>query len=258
VSADESAARNLPPPPPPPMPASWSRRRAMASAPRAYNLLVIGGGSGGIAAARRAAQAGARVALIERTPRLGGTCVNVGCVPKKVMWHAASVAEALHMAPEYGFTGIPAAPSAGHGGDGAPAPWGFDLAALKAARDAYVRRLNDVYAGNMASNGVQVVHGTARIADAHTVEVTSAEVADAASTATATATSTLTADHILLATGSRPRPPPALPGSPAWFKPLTSDDFWGMTAVPRAIAIVGGGYIAGEGQGGGGGAKGHR
>src|SRR5580658_4317346 len=93
-----------------------------------FDLLVIGGGSGGLAGAQRAAEYGARVALIE-SGRLGGTCVNVGCVPKKIMWNAAEVGGALHDAPDYGFR----VEVSGH-----------DWASLKSRRDAYVHRLNGV------------------------------------------------------------------------------------------------------------------
>src|SRR5271170_6463019 len=97
-----------------------------------YELIVIGAGSGGLAAAQRAAEYGARVALIE-SGRLGGTCVNVGCVPKKVMWNASDLAGALHDAPEYGFS----LSVAGH-----------DWPLLKRKRDAYIQRLNGIYATN--------------------------------------------------------------------------------------------------------------
>ena len=94
-----------------------------------YDFLVIGGGSGGIAAARRAAEHGARTALIE-AHRLGGTCVNVGCVPKKVMWNTAHVAEVIRQAPDYGFS---------------VANDNFDWPTIKEARDGYVHRLNGIY-----------------------------------------------------------------------------------------------------------------
>ncbi|NDG44952.1 MAG: FAD-dependent oxidoreductase, partial [Gammaproteobacteria bacterium] len=93
-----------------------------------FDLLVIGGGSGGIAGARRAAQYGAKVALVE-SGRLGGTCVNVGCVPKKIMWNAAHFADALAIADDYGFA-LP--------------PVDFNWASVKASRDAYVERLNGI------------------------------------------------------------------------------------------------------------------
>src|ERR1700756_5131956 len=99
-----------------------------------YDLIVIGGGSGGLAAAQRAAEYGARVALVE-SGRLGGTCVNVGCVPKKISWYAAEIGGALHAAPDYGFR----VEVAGH-----------DFGVLKERRDAYLLRLNEIYAANLA------------------------------------------------------------------------------------------------------------
>src|SRR6185503_17599293 len=98
-----------------------------------FDLIVIGGGSGGIAMANRAASYGARVVLVERG-RLGGTCVNVGCVPKKIMWNAAAIAEALHDAAGYGFE---------------VSVTGLDWARLKRGRDAYVARLNGLYGENL-------------------------------------------------------------------------------------------------------------
>src|SRR3984885_16184383 len=99
-----------------------------------FDLVVIGGGSGGLAAAQRAAEYGARVVLAEPGP-LGGTCVNVGCVPKKVMWNAAELGGALHDAVDYGFN-VSSAPG--------------DWAVLKHQRDVYIERLNGIYAANLA------------------------------------------------------------------------------------------------------------
>ena len=103
-----------------------------------FDLIVIGGGSGGLACARRAREYGARVAIIE-AGRLGGTCVNVGCVPKKVMWNAADLADAAHDAPEYGFR-LEAN--------------GLDWPLLKSKRDAHVAKLNGIYENALAKNGV--------------------------------------------------------------------------------------------------------
>src|ERR1700694_2000482 len=103
-----------------------------------FDLISVGGGSGGLACAQRAAEYGAKTAVIE-SHRLGGTCVNVGCVPKKVMWNAASVALALADAPDYGF-GTAA-------GDN---DWGL----LKQKRDAFIARLNAIYARNLVAKGV--------------------------------------------------------------------------------------------------------
>jgi glutathione reductase (NADPH) len=111
-----------------------------------YDLIVLGGGSGGIAAARRAAQHGARVALIE-PGRLGGTCVNQGCVPKKIMWHAAQLAHAVEDAAGYGFD----LERRGH-----------DWPRLKAAREAYIARLNEIYRRNLEQDGVELLRGHGR------------------------------------------------------------------------------------------------
>src|SRR6202166_4413668 len=113
---------------------------------QAFDLISIGGGSGGLACAQRAAEFGARVAVIE-PHRLGGTCVNVGCVPKKVMWNAAGVALSLADANDYGFN---------------VAPGGSYWPALKRKRDAYVLRLNGIYERNLAAKGVVYVRGAAR------------------------------------------------------------------------------------------------
>src|ERR1700691_6789914 len=106
-----------------------------------FDLVVIGGGSGGLAAAQRAAEHGARVVLVE-PDALGGTCVNRGCVPKKIMWNAAELGSALHDARDYGF----AVPDAR-----------IDWAHLKARRDAYVERLNGMYAANLGRRNIEVV-----------------------------------------------------------------------------------------------------
>src|SRR5690606_22268738 len=111
-----------------------------------FDLLVIGGGSGGLAAAQRAAEYGARVAIVEKD-RLGGTCVNVGCVPKKVMWYAAELAHGLVDAADYGF----AVERRGH-----------DWHALRQSRDAYIERLNGIYARNLERRKVTLLQGTAR------------------------------------------------------------------------------------------------
>src|SRR5689334_17178811 len=118
-----------------------------------YDLVVIGGGSGGIAAAQRAAEHGAKVVLAE-SGRLGGTCVNVGCVPKKIMWNAAELGSALHDARDYGFAVGSAA---------------VDWPALKAKRDAFIERLNGIYAANLAKRDIELVRARASFHHAHTV-----------------------------------------------------------------------------------------
>ena len=176
-----------------------------------YDYIAIGGGSGGLATAQRAADHGARVAIIEPR-RLGGTCVNAGCVPKKIMWTAASLAHALDDARGYGFD----LELAGH-----------DWAALKAGRDGYVARLNALYEANLQKKKIDWLRGTARFVDGHTLAVGEA---------------LLTAPHITIATGGEPLVP-RLPG--AAFG-VTSDGFFALAARPERIAVVGSGYVAME------------
>lgn len=176
------------------------------------DLIVLGGGSGGLAAAQRAAEYGARVALFE-PDRLGGTCVNVGCVPKKVMWNAAELAAAMTAAPDYGFE---------------LSRDGFDFAKLKQARDAYVARLNGIYAGNLEKKGIRHVVSPGRIAGP-------GEVTDAAG-------ERYRAPHIVIATGGTPRWP-RLEGERLG---IDSDGFFELEALPDRVAIVGSGYVAVE------------
>ena len=176
-----------------------------------YDLLVVGGGSGGIAAAVRARSYGARVAVLE-DHRLGGTCVNVGCVPKKVMWYTASIAHMLDDAPDYGFD---------------LERHGFDWAKIKASRDAYVERLNGIYAKRLADAGIDDIRGTGRFVDARTVEINGAR---------------LGAERVLIATGGAPTVP-ALPGAELG---ITSDGFFELDRCPRRVVVVGSGYIAVE------------
>ncbi len=176
-----------------------------------YDLVCIGGGSGGLAAAQRAYEYGAKAAVIESS-RLGGTCVNLGCVPKKVMWNAAQLAHGLHEARDYGF----AVQSSGH-----------DWAGLKAARDAYVHRLNGIYAGNLERKGIAWLQGHGRFIDAHTLDIDGRRV---------------TAAQVVIATGGYPVRP-AVPGAELG---IVSDDFFSLERRPDKMAIIGSGYIAVE------------
>lgn len=176
-----------------------------------FDLIVLGGGSGGMATARRAAAHGKRVALVERD-RLGGTCVNVGCVPKKVMWHAADFAERAAHADGYGFAG------------GAPE---HDWAALVDNRETYIRRLNGIYARNLDKDEVTFIAGEARFSGERTVTVNGRE---------------LSADHVLIATGGKPIWP-KIPGAALG---TDSDGFFAWQQRPETVAIVGSGYIACE------------
>lgn len=177
-----------------------------------YDYIVIGGGSGGIASANRAAMHGAKVILFEGK-EVGGTCVNVGCVPKKVMWYGAQIAETLHRyADEYGFDVTINK---------------FDFATLKANRQAYIDRIHGSYERGFDSNGVERVYEYARFVDPHTVEV---------------AGERYTAPHILIATGGHALYP-NIPGSEYG---ITSDGFFELDEVPKRTAVIGAGYIAVE------------
>jgi len=178
---------------------------------QAFDLISVGGGSGGLACAQRAAEYGAKTAVIE-PHRLGGTCVNVGCVPKKIMWNAAGVALSLQDASDYGFE-IKVGMS--------------DWAELKRKRDAYVLRLNGIYERNLSAKGVAYVRGAARFVDARTVEVNGRR---------------LSARHIVIATGGKP----TLPSLPGAELGISSDGFFDLKTLPRRVAVIGSGYIACE------------
>ena len=165
-----------------------------------YDYIAIGGGSGGIASINRAAMYGQKCALIE-AKELGGTCVNVGCVPKKVMWHAAQIREAIHMyGPDYGFdTTINK----------------FNWETLIASRTAYIDRIHTSYENVLGKNNVDVIKGFARFVDAKTIEVNG---------------ETITADHILIATGGRP----SHPDIPGVEYGIDSDGFFALPACQSA------------------------
>ncbi|WP_428771958.1 glutathione-disulfide reductase [Vibrio sp.] len=177
-----------------------------------FDYICIGGGSGGIASANRAAMYGAKVALIEAKD-LGGTCVNVGCVPKKVMWHGAQVAEAMNLyAADYGFD---------------VAVNGFNWQTLVDSRQAYIGRIHQSYDRVLGNNKVEVIRGFAKFVDAKTVEVNGQHY---------------TADHILIAVGGRP----TIPNIPGAEYGITSDGFFELTEQPKRVAVIGAGYIAVE------------
>ncbi|MGV8004029.1 glutathione-disulfide reductase [Photorhabdus temperata subsp. temperata] len=177
-----------------------------------YNYIAIGGGSGGIASINRAAMYGQKCALIE-AKALGGTCVNVGCVPKKVMWHAAQIAESIRQyGPDYGFDTTVNR---------------FDWKTLIASRTAYIDRIHQSYERGLGNNKVDVIQGFAHFVDAHTVEVNGEKI---------------TADHILIATGGRP----VRPDVPGAEYGIDSDGFFELEEMPKRVAVVGAGYIAVE------------
>lgn len=176
-----------------------------------YDLIAIGAGSGGLAVAEKAAQFGKKVALIE-AKRIGGTCVNNGCVPKKLMWYAAQIAHAVDDAAGFGI----------------PAQRGVtDWQKLVAGREQYVRNINEYWNGYVADNGIDLIQGGARFVDAQTVEV---------------AGKYYRAGHIVIATGSQAIVP-AIMGAELG---ITSDGFFALREQPRRVAIIGGGYVGVE------------
>ncbi|KAJ1894745.1 Glutathione reductase [Kickxella alabastrina] len=179
---------------------------------RLFDFIVIGGGSGGLACARRAASYGAKVALVEGSGRLGGTCVNVGCVPKKVMFNGGSIMEAIEDATHYGIN---------------VEMRSFDWGALKASRDAYIKRLNGIYERNVAKDNVEYVDGMASF-----ISNTEVKVNDAV----------LQASHILIASGGHP----IIPKVDGAEHGIDSDGFFDLEVQPKRVAVVGSGYIGVE------------
>ncbi|NLS14440.1 glutathione-disulfide reductase [Vibrio sp. SM6] len=179
-----------------------------------FDYICIGGGSGGIASANRAAMHGAKVALIEARD-LGGTCVNVGCVPKKVMWHGAQIADAIKLyAADYGFD---------------LTQNGFNWNTLVESRQAYINRIHQSYDSVLGRNKVHVIKGFARFVTGspQTIEVNGEHY---------------TADHILIAVGGAP----TIPNIPGAEYGIDSNGFFELEAQPKRVAVVGAGYIAVE------------
>lgn len=176
-----------------------------------YDLIAIGGGSGGLSTAEQAARYGAKCALIE-AHKLGGTCVNVGCVPKKVMWYGANLAHCMDHARDYGFQ---------------LDVHGFDWKALKTARDAYIRNINQWYETYLNDSNIDFIQGVARFVDNHTVAVNGQHYS---------------AEHIVIATGGEP----VIPNLPGTELGITSDGFFELETCPKQVAIAGSGYIAVE------------
>ncbi len=180
--------------------------------PQKFDYICLGAGSGGIASANRAAMHGAKVLLIE-AQQVGGTCVNVGCVPKKVMWYGAHVAEAVRLfAKDYGLDVTINQ---------------FDWNTLVNNREAYIERIHGSYADSLASNGVTFINDFGRFVNNHTVEVDGEQ---------------FSARHILIATGGAP----IIPDVPGASHGIDSDGFFALREQPKRVAVVGAGYIAVE------------
>lgn len=179
---------------------------------REYDIIAIGGGSGGIATMNRAGEHGAKAAVIEEK-KLGGTCVNVGCVPKKIMWYGAQIAETFHQFGEdYGFK---------------TTDLNFDFATLRRNREAYIDRARSSYDGSFKRNGVDLIEGHAEFVDSHTVSVNG---------------ELIRAKHIVIATGAHP----SIPNIPGAELGGSSDDVFAWEELPESVAILGAGYIAVE------------
>ena len=176
-----------------------------------YDLFTIGGGSGGVRASRVSAGYGAKVAIAE-SGRFGGTCVNVGCIPKKLFSYAAHFREDFEIARSFGWTlGEPR----------------FDWSTLLANKDREIARLNGVYERVLSLAGVEILRGRATLLDPHTVEINGRR---------------FSAKHILVATGSWP----TVPGIPGREHAITSNEAFHLERLPRRALVVGGGYIAVE------------
>lgn len=176
-----------------------------------FDLIVLGGGSGGIASAVRAAKYGAKVAVVEPN-YLGGTCVNLGCVPKKIMFNASMINEIIHHAPEYGFS---------------LASTKLDWNTLVNKRNAYIERLRENYAKRFTQFNITQIHGAGSFHDAHSIKVND---------------SVYQAKHIIIATGGEPSPP-IIHGVQ---HTIDSDGFFALTKQPEKVAIIGSGYIGVE------------
>lgn len=176
-----------------------------------YDLLAIGGGSGGLSVTERAAVYGAKCAVVE-SGEIGGTCVNVGCVPKKIMWLGANMAAALEDAKDYGFD---------------LENKGFDWQHLVNKRESYIAGINNWYHNYLADSNIDELPGFASFVDEHTVDIDGKQVS---------------AKHIVIAPGTSP----SFPDIPGAEFGISSDGFFALTKCPKKVAIVGSGYIAVE------------
>lgn len=177
-----------------------------------YDVIALGAGSGGISVVERAASYGAKCLVIEKGI-VGGTCVNVGCVPKKIMWNAANVADTIHNASGYGFNIDFKS---------------FSWETLKEKRDGYINGITNWYGGYIQSLGIDYIEGAAKFIDDQTIEVNGERY---------------TANQIVISTGGRPKIPSDVKGAEYG---ITSDDFFALETQPKSVAVIGAGYIAVE------------
>lgn len=221
---------------------SSSNIMAPINSTKHYDYLVIGGGSGGVASARRAASYGKKVLIIEsQYKKFGGTCVNVGCVPKKVMWYAGDLAHKKHHLKSYGLSSTEDEVKYGD----------FNWGLIQEKRDAYVERLNGIYERNLEREGVEYLYGFAKFHNSNAdVEVTLS--ADQKASFIGNDQEKIynkgdkivfSADKVLIATGGRPIVPPSVEGSELGS---TSDGFFKLAKQPESVAVVGAGYIGVE------------
>ncbi len=176
-----------------------------------YDLIAIGAGSGGLSVAERAAVYGKKCAVVE-SGVIGGTCVNVGCVPKKVMWFGANLAHAIEDAKDYGFD---------------VEQKGFSWSTLVEKRDAYINGINTWYHGYLKDSNIDELVGFASFVDAHTLDIDGKKV---------------TAEHIMVSPGTTP----SVPDIPGAEHGISSDGFFELKEQPKRVAIIGSGYIAVE------------
>lgn len=176
-----------------------------------YDLIAIGGGSGGLSVAERAALYGAKCAVVE-AGEIGGTCVNVGCVPKKVMWFGGSLAHSIEHAKDYGFD---------------VTNNGFDWSVLIKKREDYITGINTWYHSYLKDSNIDEIQGYAKFVDAHTLDVDGKQI---------------TADKIVISPGTKP----TVPDIPGAEYGITSDGFFALEKQPKKVAVVGAGYIAVE------------
>ena len=193
-----------------------------------YDYLVIGGGSGGVSSAKRAAQLhGKQVAVIEKG-RWGGTCVHVGCVPKKIMFQASNVRHTiLEESQHYNMTGLAST-------EELEASVKLDWGVFKDRRDKYIQRLNNLYQGGLKNAGVTILQGFASFVDSHTVQVKDES---------GNVLQTLSGETILIATGGTPLKDTSVEGIE---HSIDSDGFFALTEQPKSAVVVGAGYIAVE------------